>query len=346
MVTKIKQLLSFGLAVFLSANALAQKVDREKLGYLNYIQPPASTELLNSTFYLLSIELEDKDAYRRQLGEQEFKAGEFKQADSDNSIDFTVRITEGAFLYGPSKKNTSSEKYTVNKVEKTRAIYYYTGDVRYHYTLKVINNNGEEIFRDDLTGTKTASAARSESLSIAHDNYLKEKVKIKQEILLEQIQGLSQIFNDQYSFVGKTIHLWAIQIKEKKYEYPVFNEAFSNIQRSFDILKATSEPTKECDEKLNAAINSYLDFTKDVTPEDSKSKKSAEVTAAAYYNLGIAQFLLKDYGEASANFKMASSYDEKIVYDVKHLAEVSELLARRQEELNDNSDVLNYLKVD
>ncbi len=341
----MKSILTFGLCIsfFLVGQLAAQKIDREKLGYFNYLQPPASTVLEDDAFYLLLIELEDKDAYRRQLAEQKFKAGKFKQADTDNPYDFTIRITEGAFNYGSSKKNTTSEKYTVDKVEKTRAIYYYKGDVRYHYTLKVINNNGEEIFREDATGTTTMTGDRSESLSLAHDNYVKQKVKVKEEILMEQVQRLNDIFNNQYATVEKTVHLTAIRIKEKKYDYPLFNQAFEDIERAYNILKTASAPTAESDEKLKGAVHVYTSFVKGATPNEGKSKKNNDVTAAAYYNLGIAYFLVQDYANATTNFNMAASFDDKIVYDVSHLSDVSETLAQRYAMQQNGDGILKYL---
>ncbi|MDZ7845365.1 MAG: hypothetical protein U5L96_00465 [Owenweeksia sp.] len=127
----------FLMPLMAAVNLSAQKPDREKLGYYNYQQPPASDALSNAEYFLLEVDLEDNDAYRRKLVEQEFDGGPFKMADTENEVDFSIKITEGKFSYSTPAKKTYAGRGAETK--------YYKGDVRYHYTLKVYNKNGEEI---------------------------------------------------------------------------------------------------------------------------------------------------------------------------------------------------------
>ncbi|MDZ7845367.1 MAG: hypothetical protein U5L96_00475 [Owenweeksia sp.] len=65
----------------------------------------------------------------------------------------------------------------------------------------------------------------------------------------------------------------AIRIKERKYDYPDFNQAFQNLQRVYNILSISEEPTQESAEKLKAALETFSSFVKDATPDDKKSKE-------------------------------------------------------------------------
>ena len=309
------------LALAIPLVSSAQKTDREKLGYYKYLQPPASDALSGKEFYLLEIELDGSDAYRRQLAGQRFTVKGYHKADTDNPIDFTIRIREGAFSFRTPKKSSYSKE--------GKTFHYYKGEGRFHYTIKVFNAEDNEIFRDDVSGSKSLQGDNSESLTLANEYYNSQKVKFKEEVMLEQMDELGRIFENQFSNVEKTIHLNAVRIKPKKYDYPEFNEAFNNLNRVYEILKVTNTPTSESDELLSSVISVYTSFLEDATPEDKKSKKNAEVTAAAYYNLGIAQFLAQHYQKAKQAFTMAASYDDKVMYDVEYLIKTTQSMADR-----------------
>ncbi|HAD98283.1 MAG TPA: hypothetical protein DCG19_12810 [Cryomorphaceae bacterium] len=322
-----KSLLALSLLLTIYT-AQAQKPDKEKLGYINYLQPPMSKELDSGSYYFLSIETEDNDAYRRKLLEQEFQVSPFRQADTHNEPDFTVEIIEGIFSYDNPQRKSFQEKYKAGGVDKSRTIYYYEGDVRYHYTLKVVKDD-QEIFREDISGSEKISSQKSESMSLAHDYYVQHKTRVKQEMVARRASELAGVFNNRFNTVEKTLHLNAIKIKEKKFEYPLFNQAFDKLERAFNILKASTEATEECTALLQEAAATWQDFVKDATPNEEKSRKDAGVTAAAYYNLGIASFLLQRYHDASQAFTQAASYDNKVMYDVDYLIQISKDLSQR-----------------
>lgn len=313
--------LSLALGLALPFAGLAQKPDREKLGYFNYTQPPASGDLSGKEFYLLEVELDGSDAYRRQIAQQHFKVNGFLQADADNPVDFTINIREGAFSFGTPKKSS----YT----REGKTYHYYKSDGRFHYTIKVLNQGEEEIFRDDATGSRTVKGDNSESLSLANEYHTKAKAQFKEEVMLEQLDVLARMFQDQYSNVEQTIHLNAIRIKERKHDYPEFNKAFDDLNRAYEILKVSNEPTDESEELLESIISTYTSFVADATPDKKKSKKDADVTAAAYYNLGVAQFLARDFEGAKNSLSKAASYDDRVMHDVEYLMKESQSMAER-----------------
>ncbi len=316
-----KYIAALSLLSMLAGTVTGQKIDREKLGYFNYVQPPASTELAEAEYYLMKVVLDDKDAYRREIAQQNFDGGQFKLADADDEPDFTIEIREGAYSYGsPEKKSYDNEG---------ERWYYYMGSVKYHFTLEVTNAAGEEIFRDDVRGSEKMRADASGSLSVANDYYVKKKTQVRQDIMVKQVKELEELFHDHFSNVDKTIHLNHVLIKEKKYEYPEFNDAANNLIRIYDILKVSGKPTDESAEILNSSISFFQEYLKDATPDEEKSMKNADVTAAAYYNLGIANFFAGNYADAKVALEKAASYNDKIMYDVKHLTKVCGDLAAR-----------------
>jgi tetratricopeptide (TPR) repeat protein len=299
----------------------AQKIDREKLGYFNYTQPPANNELADATYYFMKVEVEDNDAFRRQLAEQAFDGRQFKMATADDKPDFTIEIREGSYSFGkPEKKSYTKDEET---------LYYYTGSVSYHITLEVTNSEGKELFRDDVRGSENMRGQASGSLSIANDEYVKEKAQAKQDILEKQVTELTEIFHNHFSFVKKTMHLNYVLIKEKKYDYPEFNETSLTLERVHSILNASPEGTAESSELIQKALSFYTEFLADATPSEEKSRKNDDVTASGYYNLGITNFFAGNYEEAKVALEKAASYNEKIMYDVKNMIKVCRDLALR-----------------
>jgi len=311
--------LCLAVLFILSLNSYSQKIDREKLGYINYTQNPLSDVLLNMSYYELLFTTDDNDGYRRKVFEQNFDISPQFPVDGNQYGDFSIEVLEGTFTYSSPKISS----YT----DKQRRVHYYTSDMNYHYTIKVFLGQ-EEIFRDDHRGSVKVQGDRSESHILANEYHMERKIKVKQEIMPEIAQKMATLYLDQFGFITKTIFINAIRIKEKKFVYPKFNKGFEYIERVHAILKA-SDPTEESREKLGNAISIFESFVEDATPTEKKSKKNVDVTAAAYYNLGIAYFLDLNYSEASKAFKQAISYDEKVVYDVNYLAELCDELSQR-----------------
>ena len=304
-----------------SISTLAQKIDREKLGYFNYQQAPANIELSDATYYLMKVEVEDNNAFSRQLAEQGFDGGNFKMATAEDEPDFIIEIREGTYSFGkPEKKSYTKDNET---------LYYFSGSVSYHITLEVTNADGKELFRDDVRGSEKMRGDASGSLSIANDYYVKQKSQAKQDILEKQVAELSELFHNHFSYVDKTIHLNHILIKEKKYEYPEFNKTALEMERIYSILNASSEGTAESQELIENSIKFFTEFLEDATPDEDKSRKNDDVTASAYYNLGIVNFFGRNYAQAKIALEKAASYNEKVMYDVKHLTRISADLALR-----------------
>ncbi len=311
--------ISFIFFTLIAFSSLAQKIDREKLGYINYTQNPVSAELLDFQYYELSFNTADNDAFRRKIFEQNFEISPQLTADGSEAIDFRIEVLEGLFTYTTPKAG--------NYTDKERKMYYYSSEMKYHYTLKVFVKE-KEIFRDDLRGSVKLQGQASESLTIANEYHVAKKEKVKQEIMPEVAEKVSLLYKNQYGFVTKTTFVNAIKIKEKKFEYPEFNKAFNNLERVCELVKA-SLSSQESVDKLQESISIFKNFVTDATPEIKKSKKDADVTAAAYYNLGMSYFLNSDYTPATIAFKQAMSYDDKVVYDVEFYIKLCENLSTR-----------------
>ncbi len=320
--------LAFGMLVPLAS--VAQKAKKDGLGYFNYVQPRMSSELDGFEYFGLEVEISDQDVYRRKQIEQYLSIEQYKVAGVENTPQFTIKVVESPFQFKSNGKKSYAQKYKEDGQEKSRTMHYYTGSMTYHYTMKVLSPEGEELFRDLVRGSETTKGRPSPSMTDAHDMYVQDKLKFKQNVLKSSSERLGKAFNNHFVDLRKAIHLHAVSIKEKKFEYPGFNAAYADLERCYAVLNVTNDGTPESEELLAKCIDFWTAFVQDATPSDSKSRKNAEVTAAAYYDLGLAYFFLQRYAEASENFAQAATYDKGVVPGIKNMVAVSSDCADRQ----------------
>ncbi len=318
------------ISLLLTAPILfGQKLKKAKWGYFNYIQPRATTELDNAEYFFLSVEISDDEVYRRKLIEQEFGVEKFKAAGVDNNTDFIVKIVESPFKFNSPAKKSYAKKYTENGVEKSRNMYYYEGTMDYHYILKVLDADGNEIFRDIQKGVQKTKGGASESQIDAHSTYVKDKLKFKETNVKKVSNKFADAFNDFFTDKSMTIHIRGVNVVKKQYEYPEFNKTYDKLKRAYDILNVNNAGNDESNALLSESITFLKDFLKDSAPLDKKSRVNASVTAAANYNLGLAYFLSMDYENAQIHFEEALSYDKGIVAGIQNWVYVSKTCAER-----------------
>ena len=307
----------------------AQKVKKDGLGYYNYFQPRASTQLDDAELYFLKVEISDGDAYRRGMFEEQLAIEKFKMASADDEAHFTINIVEMPFKFGESTRKSFSEKYKAGEVEKTRTMYYYEGKVSHQYILKVLDASGAEILREVISGTTTARGRNSSSMREAHSFYIKDKLTFKENAVKSSAEKIQDYFNEQYVDVEKTIHVRIPYVKDGKFEYPGFAAAVEDLKKAYDLLNGNNGMPLEAEEALKRCLLFWPEFLKDAEPENKKARVNREVAAAAYYNLGMTHFLAENWADAAENFQKAAELEKNIVAGVQNWAYVSGQCAER-----------------
>lgn len=307
------------LSVFVVSNSFvfAQKVKTEGLGYYNYIHPRSNTELDNLSRYFIHVETHDGESYRRELIERELNLDTYQRVQDRNVAEFMIHIEEAEFKFGPSKKKS------ISGGENGATTYYYAGTIDYHYLIKVLNTSGEEITRKIVKGSVKTSGRSSTSVTDAHRNYKSDKNKFKENCAKEAANKLGKWFKDAFLDQEKTLHLRATTIKSKKFDYPGFQNAFTDLTLIYDAINSGESLSDEIKTKRDNCITFWTEFVKDKTPEDKKSRINADVTAAAYYNLGLVYFFDRQFKMANTYFQEAMLYNKNVVAGLMNLNYVS-----------------------
>jgi len=317
--------LLFGLLLFSVCHSFAQKVKKDGLGYFNYVQPRSSTLLDEVLNYKINVETQSDNTYRRELIEKEFSINGFSKIEDRNRAGFMISIEETPFKFGLSKKQT------ISGGENGQTSYFYKGKIDYLYKLKVLDIEGKEVYIDVLRGDSKTVGRSSTSIKDAHQNYIKDKHQFKENCAKEAAQKLSKSFNDHFTDIEKTVHLRVVNIKEKKYEYPGFHKAYNDLKAMYTILNVDNTKTEQSTKLKDNCIAFWTDFVKGATPDDKKSRINAEVTAAAYYDLGLVYFFDGNFKEATLNFEKAASYDKTVVAGIMNWIHISQKCTDRLE---------------
>ena len=113
-----------------------------------------------------------------------------------------------------------------------------------------------------------------------------------------------------------------IKIKEKKYEYPDFNEANA-------ALKEACTAPVEAD--LKASIVAWKADLEESDPENRKARVNKKITAGAHYNIALAYFAMGDYAKSEEAFNKASEFDKNVTNSHQILAKkASDMEMRKQ----------------
>ncbi len=297
----------------LSFNSIAQKIKKEAFGYFNYHEPRASLALDNATHYYLKVEISDEDLHRRKLIEDKLEINQFKKAGASDEYQFTIDIKEGDFKFSPSKRNSSSKKVTTNGVEKTVTEYYFTGTLGYHYTFKVLDKDGNEVYRELLTGNVGTKGRRSTSLSKAQKYYSYDKFEAKENVVNDFINRAGRLFNEHFTDIERSIQIKVPAILGKKYKYPEYDEGFKLLKSVYDKNNTSYQLDEESRKDLNKAIGLFDDLLKEADIENAKAKVNDKIAAALHFNIAIAQFMLGNYRESLKHFENAQSIKANIL---------------------------------
>lgn len=306
-----------------SFNSYAQKVKKDGLGYFNYQQPRATTILDQAKHYSLHISTEEGGSFRKDVIVEEMKIPAFTKIDDRNKADFMMSIEELAFKFGKEKKKS------ISGGENGATSHYYAGTINYNYLLKVLNPQGEEIYRKIAKGSVKTSGRSSTSLTDAHRNYVKDKNKFKENCAKEAAKTFEKAFNEEFTDMAKTVHLRAAYIKAKKYNYDGFEKAYADLLKLYEILNVNNEQTEETKLLKEACIAYWSEFVKEIEPENKKARVTVEAAAAAHYDMGLVYFFCKDYALATEQFELAQSYDKTVVAGIMNWIHISNSCAER-----------------
>ncbi|NRA10617.1 MAG: hypothetical protein HRT57_01520, partial [Crocinitomicaceae bacterium] len=222
----MKAILFLGAIVALSSTAVAQKIQKESLGDFTYTQTPSNMALSELGSYFVEASVPSNDNYKiDEVRSTSNLTGHDKIMNRQNAT-FVMKYTVYPTTFGTAKYDHKSSTRTKKDGSKvTTHTYNYKGSYTYKTSLIIYDMEGNTIFQDEVGSTKTIDKSSNSSATAANNLYQDARKSIRRTITKSNVSELNKRLDDIFCTLQKTIKMRVIKIKEKKYEYPDFNEA-------------------------------------------------------------------------------------------------------------------------
>lgn len=211
------------------------------------------------------------------------------------------------------RKETSKDK---NGKDVTTTFYYYEGTYEQSLTLKVMNQDGKQLNKQEwLWGNRFFKSKEFANMVLLNDhlktgNMSRDWAYSNQQQIVSAMHEVYDMLNVQYGYVPST-EVFKLQIldSEKHPDYAGFQKAYLTIKNAFAASKADA-PLDSVRLLAQPAID-FFTTQKDVYKVEDKAGKKLQY--ACLYNLALLNFWLEDFNKASeyALAVVTNGYDEK-----------------------------------
>jgi len=315
----LRLLLMFILVASIVNQSLAQKIKKTDLVSYDYIQLPTNPLPKEYKSYLLKVLTKKEEDKKIIFSKFEFEG--FEKKDS-GLVDFTIEIKTSSYEKEPQLKvRTDSDGKTT---------YYYKYEISFTTKATLFDKDQKEIYSIVKKRIKPGFTSNATSKGGAKVN-LGKSIKLLKKSNTKIIPVLlSKAFNDKSGFIKKSNDLNIYYVKAKKYKYDDFDFAYNTAIKAANIIKADSNSEDDCLKAYLPAIKNWEQALEESEIANKKARINKDVTCAAYYNLGNAFLLCKDYDKAIENFRKISEIDKNFS-DVDELMLFCEDLKKREE---------------
>jgi tetratricopeptide (TPR) repeat protein len=328
MMKNITSILFIALMGLFALNGMAQKVDREPVGYYSYTQFPLETSLVNFKTYKV-VSKDAMDAYKTDKMVAAINLIGFEEKEAGQDADFTVEIQEYPIKIGDSERKTRVETYKQDGVEKKRTYYYYSAKATFKYKVRVFANLDEIIYSDEVSGNETVTGGEDQNSSKAYDSFKSKRSTYMADLISEKAGVISSRINERYCFPIKKERIESAFIKAKKFNYDDYTGFFESMKEGYGIVSNDENAITEAMPSFDKAIEGFKKMLTESDPENRKARINKSVTALLYANIGNCYFMLKEYDKAQDAFNMGGEFKNNIG-DMRHMKNLSEDLQKRK----------------
>jgi hypothetical protein len=298
--------LSLFILIGLGFSLIAQKTKTASCGRYEYVQPPSNMVLQEfSTFYVEP----SASAEKISTIKSNCKLTGFTQTTNEVEADFIVKHTVNRIVFKSSdyskKSNTTTSK---DGVKTTTVTHTYKGGYTYNMLLKIYSReNNELIYSTEFSYTKSISKSSTQNATYAYNAYKKEVDKARSGYIAEGVKALNTKASEELSYLNKSYPIKGIEVKAKKFDYDDYNKGILILK---NFINTADKETR------NTEINNAIKFWETEIPnadlESKKARINKKVLAGAYYNIGLAQFMLYNYEKAKEAFVAAQKHDKSV----------------------------------
>lgn len=296
----------FVIAVFLLATAAqSQKQTKEKFDKIGYIIPPSDYSLAEFKKYLMYVKVPSGEANLSHYIENKVDMGLFERTKLKEEADFKIQFTLHSIVYHAERVKAIPKVEDKDGVKRKYNMYEAYASYSFHLGVRITLRDGREHYVDNINGSGTYTTGEYQSDAQARQFFHSGKSKFSQKIIGDASKTMSTVMGDKFAHIQRRRTVELISIKPKKFDYEGFNKATKICGEAVEIYNIDNRPTDEMITKCVEAIELWKTELLTSDLDNKKARINKKVTAALYYNIGIAYFLMKDYEKSYSNFKSA-----------------------------------------
>ena len=293
--------------LFVAITTTAQKIDKEDCGNHAYIQTPSDLALQELTTYMVTASVPNNNGYSVATAKNATNLEGFTKTTSPGAAEFTVNYTVFPLSFTRAEYKLTKSEYEKDGVKKVSYSHSYESSYSFRVDVQILDQAGMEIYQNSSSGSNTIYKSSSKSATAAKDLHNREVKNVKGTRVKNTIEGLNKKMNERFATMSKTFNLRVTKIKPKKYDYDGFNAATESL-KSLANITDQAEKNTICEE----AIALWNEDLYESAPDERKARVNKKVTAAAYYNIAHAYFVMGDYQKSFENFEKAQEFDKSV----------------------------------
>jgi hypothetical protein len=252
-------------------------------------------------------------------------------------------IDENAKLTGLTKVNGDQEfdlivslSFTDNKFGSATSTQSGSGGFVGHISysaianIKLLKKDGSSIHEKTLIIKEDFNSTTQATAPAAVSAVNTSKAQLELEYFKRASNKAYAHLRNTYCYSEEYISTSCFIIKEKDFEYSIFNQAFEKIKTAISKQSSGTYLNDEIKTMTEEALLVFMNERVTVEPENKKAKYSNENIAGVDYNIAICFFLLKDYENALKYFRLAEERERLLTLTLPSFIEsTKELIARK-----------------
>lgn len=309
--------------LLIGASTFGQKLDKVSFGKFNYTQVPSDITLIPYSTFFVEVSVPDGNVYHVDETRAASQLEGFKKTTDESLADFKLRYTIYTTRFNEPKYTLQEHVKEKDGVKTKTYTHTYKGSYSFRTKLQIFDLEDRLLYEVEEEGAQSVSQSSS-TKNGAKNKYNGSIEKLRSSITPNTIKKLNTATAEVFGYMQKPIEAKFVKVKPKKYEYNAFNDAVDAMQ------KLMHEEDMEVIRQV--CLESIVAWEEDLEESDvtsSKARINKKVTAAAYYNIGMASFMMEDYEKAELSFRKAADYVSNVTLYHGTMMKISEDMIQR-----------------
>ncbi|MCB9223616.1 MAG: tetratricopeptide repeat protein [Crocinitomicaceae bacterium] len=305
----MKKLLLLSGLCLLSSLSFAQKSDKTDCGFIQFIQPPMDYTLASNKTYYRLVTVPSNEMKIQSALEGEISLDGFEKISVRDQADFTVMVTVNQLIYESPVVKTVPKEKEENGVKTNYNMYKATAPYKMTVSTSIVLKDGSVVHEDVVNENGTLETAEQKSVEMAKQFFQSDMDSHKRKITTNAVKLMNTTILNKFCHLTVKKSFELVKVKPKKFDYDNFNKGVDVCAKAVPLYTAGFQTTDEIKSICIEAIDLWKKELAESNLEDNKARINKNLTAALYFNIGMAYFLMEEYDLAVTNLEKGHEVD-------------------------------------